>query len=499
MTESGVAFQITVDGTTVAVEGIRGYFQSRRAGLDAHLATRLAAFLDDAHDTIDCAIYDLRHPRILEALANAVARGVRVRIVYDAGKERAGGLSADPKPTGTEEALKQAGLLPYATAAHERGRHLMHDKYVVRDGRDVWVGSANFTEGGLDLQDNACLTLSSRPLAARFTATFETLGAARQQRGRPADKIESESVTVGSTDILPLFAPAAGESIEQQIVAAIQSGRKIRVMAFLLSDPGVLRALAPLAHYPQFDIRGVYDPHGMADVLRYTNEDDALFWFMRDPRFVAAPSHAFSAGREQDFMHNKTLVIDDHLVFTGSYNFSVNAEANDEVTLKIESEPLAAAYGYYCDVLFTTYGGVIEAPQTSRRLSGGPRLSGAPRPRVNSTPLPVVTSPRLKAVTAPPARGGANPRLPIVSRPVALPTPTPPPLVAPTVAEVTATSAVEASATQVEHPIYPIHPIKAPRKPRRALDILILVVRIKIVALIVIIIAYLLLSGIIHL
>ena len=487
MTESGVAFQITVDGTTVAVEGIRGYFQSRRAGLDAHLATRLAAFLDDAHDTIDCAIYDLRHPRILEALANAVARGVRVRIVYDAGKERAGGLSADPKPAGTEEALKQAGLLPYATAAHERGRHLMHDKYVVRDGRDVWVGSANFTEGGLDLQDNACLTLSSRPLAARFTATFEALGAARQQRGRPADKIESESVTVGSTDILPLFAPAAGESIEQQIVAAIQSGRKIRVMAFLLSDPGVLRALAPLAHYPQFDIRGVYDPHGMADVLRYTSEDDALFWFMRDPRFVAAPSHAFSAGREQDFMHNKTLVIDDHLVFTGSYNFSENAEANDEVTLKIESEALAAAYAYYCDMLFTAYGGAIEAPQTSRRLSGGPR------PRVNSTPLPVVTFPRLKAITAPPARGVTNPRLPVVSRPVTRPAPLP--LAAPTVAEVAATSAVEALATQAEHPI---HPIKAPRKPRRALDILILVVRIKIVALIVIIIAYLLLSGIIR-
>ena len=352
MTESGVAFQITVDGTTVAVEGIRGYFQSRRAGLDAHLATRLATFLDDAHDTIDCAIYDLRHPRILEALANAAARGVRVRIVYDAGNERAGGLSADPKPAGTEEALQQAGLLPYATAAHERDRHLMHDKFVVRDGRDVWVGSANFTEGGLDLQDNVCLTLSSRPLAARFTATFKTLGAAQQQRGRPAEKMDEagsegvKSVMVGSTDVTPLFAPAAGESIEQQIVAAIQSGRKIRVMAFLLSDPGVLRALAPLAHYPQFDIRGVYDPHGMADVLRYTSGDDALFWFMRDPRFVAAPSHAYSAEREQDFMHNKTLVIDDHLVFTGSYNFSENAEANDEVTLKIESEPLAAAYAY---------------------------------------------------------------------------------------------------------------------------------------------------------
>ena len=493
MTESGVAFQITVDGTTVAVEGIRGYFQSRRAGLDAHLVTRLAAFLDDAHDTIDCAIYDLRHPRILTALADAVARGVRVRIVYDGGKARASGRSADPKPDGTEAALARAGLLPYATAAHTRGRHLMHDKFVLRDGRDVWVGSANFTEGGLELQDNACLTLSSRPLAARFATTFEALLQASGRRAPSAD--ESESVTVGSTAILPLFAPAAGESIERQIVAAIRDSRKIRITAFLLSDPGILQALAPLAHFPQFDIRGVYDPHGMEDVLRYTSQDDALFWFMRDPRFVAAPSHAFSAEREQDFMHNKTLVIDNQLVFTGSYNFSENAEANDEVVLRIESEALAAAYGYYCDVLFTAYGGVIEAPQTSKRLSGGPR------PRVNSTPLPVVTSPRLKAVTAPPARGATNtnPRLPAISAPIRRSTPPPqPPMPTPTVAEVAAASPLEVA---VATPATPAESAADRRiqTQSRALDILILVVRVKIAVVLLALIAYLLLSGIIHL
>ncbi len=180
---------------------------------------------------------------------------------------------------------------------------------------------------------------------------------------------------VGSTSILPFFAPAAGESIEQEIINAIHGAKKIRLMAFLLSDAGILQALAPLAQNPQFDIRGVYDPHGMEDVLRYTHQDRALFWFMHDPRFVAAPSHAFSAGHEQDFMHNKTLILDDQFVFTGSYNFSENAEANDETLLKIESEPLAAAYSYYADVLFTTYGGVIAAPaQGRKRLSGGPRL-----------------------------------------------------------------------------------------------------------------------------
>jgi hypothetical protein len=161
-------------------------------------------------------------------------------------------------------------------------------------------------------------------------------------------------------------------------------------------------------------------------------------------------------------MHNKTFVFDDQLVFTGSYNFSENAEANDEVVLTFASEPLAAAYTHYTDVLFTTYGGVIEAPQPRRRLSGGPRVSGGPRLGVN-------TAPRMPAISPPPARK-----------------PTAPPVAAPVADETPAVTSAEKPASQ---------PLK---KPRRTLDILIFVIRLKIVAVVIAIIAYLVLSGILH-
>jgi phosphatidylserine/phosphatidylglycerophosphate/cardiolipin synthase-like enzyme len=459
--ESSVAYQITVDGTTLAVEGIRGYFQSKRAGLDAHLATRLATFLDDAHDSIDCAIYDLRHPLILDALARAVARKVRVHIAYDAGKEHTGGLSADPKPDGTEVALAHAGLSPYATPVHEHGRHLMHDKFVLRDGRDVWVGSANFTTGGLELQDNTCLTISSRELVARFAETFAQLTQPHHRHTRSTASlatVEGSSVVVGSTSVLPLFAPEAGESIEQELASAIRGARKIRLMAFLLSDPGVLQALAPLAQQPDFDIRGVYDPHGMEDVLRYTRQDHALFWFMHDPRFIAAPSHAFSPAREQDFMHNKTLVIDDQFVFTGSYNFSENAEANDETLLKIASEPIAAAYSHYCDVLFAAYGGVIASPQRGKAPSAPPRRR-------------IITAPPISTVT---------PGLIPVVRPAARPASQPP-----------IQPAARSMPSHAEMP-------GGYGSSTRALDILVFVVSALIVAVLVALMVFLLISGIVR-
>lgn len=149
-------------------------------------------------------------------------------------------------------------------------------------------------------------------------------------------------------------------------------------MAFLISDPGILAALAALGAHPTVDIRGVYDPNGMNDALQYSRLDPSFFWFVRDPRFERAPSHPFNPHGEQDFMHNKTMVIDDHLVVTGSYNFSENAEANDENLLVIDSPGLAAACTTYFDALFDTYGQRSETPVASVAAVEHP----GPRPHV---------------------------------------------------------------------------------------------------------------------
>jgi phosphatidylserine/phosphatidylglycerophosphate/cardiolipin synthase-like enzyme len=343
--------------TEFSAAGLEVFFQSRRAGWEAQLAFHLVQFIEATTESLDCAIYDLRHPEVLSALARVAQSGRRLRIAFDASKERTGGLSGDPKPGGTDQALIAAGLMKYATPVH-RGRHLMHDKFLVRDGRTVWTGSANFTAGGLELQDNNCLVLTAPDLAASYAATFAELLKDDQGHGAPA----RGAATLGAATLTSLFAPASGEGVEQRVVAALRGARRVRVLAFLISDSGILDALAPFASDPSFDIRGVYDPHGMQDVLRYTQQDASRFWFLHDPRFVAAPSHSFDPAHEQDFMHNKVLIIDDRLVISGSYNFSENAEANDENLVVIESPPVAAAYLSYFDALDRAYSGAGAKP-----------------------------------------------------------------------------------------------------------------------------------------
>lgn len=340
-----------VAASVASVPGVQLLFHSQRVGINPSLVNELVAFIMGTERSLDCAIYDLRHPEVLQALAT-VAHKHKLRIAFDAGKSRPG---VDPKPGGNQEALEAAGLLRYATSIHE-GTHLMHNKFLIRDGRTVWTGSANFTQGGLELQDNNCLIIDAPEVAAQYEATFADLISPNHQHQRArGSQVLGTPVRLGEAVITPDFAPAAGEGIEDSIIAALKDVRRLRVMAFLISDANILAALAPLAHDHRVDIRGIYDPSGMEDALRSNRQNRAHFWFLHDSRFVAAPSHAFHAQGEQDFMHNKVLIINDDLVMTGSYNFSENAEANDENSLRIQSPAIAAAYNSYFDTLYAAY------------------------------------------------------------------------------------------------------------------------------------------------
>lgn len=346
---------MAIDLTTFSTNGLDIYFQSRRTLLNAHLASHLVDFINATETSLDCAIYDLRYPDILDALARVAQSGKQLRLVFDAGQQRSGNASADPKPSGTAQALHDAGLLDIATPVHPGGGHLMHNKFLVRDQRFVWTGSANFTVGGLELQDNHCMAIDSPDLAAVYSVAFEELLQIKHLHAGAGAAQTPAAVTLGNVKVTPFFTPMNGEDIEQVVVASLANAQRVRVMAFLISDPGILAALAPFGNNANTDIRGIYDPGGMHDAMRSTKIDQGLFWFMHDDRFVAAPSHPFNPSREQDFMHNKVMVIDDHLVIMGSYNFSENAEANDENLLLIDSPAVAAAYMAYFDAMYDNY------------------------------------------------------------------------------------------------------------------------------------------------
>jgi len=226
----------------------------------------------------------------------------------------------------------------------------------VRDGASVWSGSGNFTNGGLLLQDNHFFTMDLPAIAAAYSKTFGDLGSPGHSVSHTPGVTSSPlKVKIGNISVTVFFSTQLGatEGIETEVQSRLKGAKKIRVIAMLISDPGILASLLGLK---KKDIKGVLDPHEMKNVMK-NKTADPNFWFANgDPRFVAANSHAFNGtGDKNDFMHNKVMIIDDKVVITGSYNFSENAEANDENLLIFESAALAGAYNQYFNALFAQY------------------------------------------------------------------------------------------------------------------------------------------------
>ena len=340
--------------STFTTTGLSFYFQSKRAKVDGQAVGHLVQFIQNAKHSLDVAIYDMKNPDVLKAL-KAMSSKIQLHILYDARAVGANSTTVDPKSS-TEKAIIAAGLKKFANPVQEKGRHLMHDKFIVRDGSSVWTGSGNFTTGVLLLQDNNLLMIDSPVVATAYAKIFGDIGAPGHATSHTKGvKGVPIRVKIGGIPISIFFSTqfVEGEGIETEVQNRLKGARKIRVIAMLISDKGILGSLLALKNK---DVTGVLDPHEMKQVMKGKGADPN-FWFANgDPRFVAAPSHAFNGqGDKNDFMHNKVMIIDDKVVITGSYNFSENAELNDENMLIIESPAVAAAYDMYFNALFTEY------------------------------------------------------------------------------------------------------------------------------------------------
>ena len=143
------------------------------------MAHRIAAFLAEARESLDLALYDVRLPGepgdvVAAALRAANERGVRVRIAYN--MDHPERLTFPPPPQTRPELLD---AMPFPTCGIPGIPDLMHHKYVVRDGEAVWSGSTNWTADAWTLQENVVSISHSAELAVAYQANFEELWSTR--------------------------------------------------------------------------------------------------------------------------------------------------------------------------------------------------------------------------------------------------------------------------------------------------------------------------------
>jgi len=328
--------------------------------LAVETAGQLAGFIETARQTIDIAIYDCRltdGPAAIlrDALAARANSGVRIRVVYDAGDkpetiEDVEALGLEPVPVTTHERIAELGLPDTSIRAITGMRALMHHKYVIVDGQRVWTGSLNLSDDSMHRMENMIVTLTSAELARDFRRDFDQLwSSGRVEASGKFATAPHELIYGGApapTDVD--FSPGQGQAINELIAKRVaRATSRIVICSMLFTSSRLLGALADHVARGRIDITGIYDGTQMAGVLHQWREREDLAWKIQAVQDIIAygnlvgkPSTPYRPGQSHNFLHVKTLVVD-QTVLTGSHNFSHAAQANAENVLSISSAALA--------------------------------------------------------------------------------------------------------------------------------------------------------------
>jgi phosphatidylserine/phosphatidylglycerophosphate/cardiolipin synthase-like enzyme len=328
------------------------------------VADRVVAWLGDARETLDLALYDVRLPgavgdRVGDAIRDAAARGVRVRIAFneDERPEEDGERPFFPAPPRTEPHVLETLGVP--VKAIPGWRDLMHHKYVVRDGAALWTGSMNWTLDSFTRQENAVATLESPQIAAAFTRNFEQLW----ERGRIGESGNFDSAA--SDGIRPWFCPGRGPELSHRIAKRIGAARRrVRIATPLLTAGPILGTLAEVVEERRVDVAGVCDATQVEQVFRQWEQNPRSRW--KAPllerclvMFTGKRSTPYAPGAVHDYMHAKVTVADD-VVFLGSFNLSRSGEENAENVLEIADAQLADRLAGWIDELQARYPAVAS-------------------------------------------------------------------------------------------------------------------------------------------
>lgn len=288
-------------------------------GLDA----RLAALMDAAAATLDVAVYDFDLATVAEAMARAARRGVQVRMVTDSDTL---GNTRDRRVQAAFRVVREAGI---PVVPDERPA-IMHHKFTVVDGEAVQTGSWNYTDGDTYRLNNNLAVFRSRELARNYAAEFEKLFTQRRFGPAKPAGVPHPSVELDGLRVQTLFAPQ--DRVAARLVEVVsRAQRRVHFLAFSFTHDGLGRAMLARAQ-AGVEVQGVFERTGSSTR------------FSEYHRLREAGLEVYQDGSPYA-MHHKVILVDDRLTAFGSYNFSDNADRdNDENLLLVEGAEFAAQF-----------------------------------------------------------------------------------------------------------------------------------------------------------
>ena len=274
----------------------------------------LAASIDAARLTVDVAVYSMSLRTIRDALIRAHERGVQVRVV----------MESDNLDGSAPQALIDAGI----PVLGDRREGLMHDKFVVIDRSEVWMGSMNFTYSGTYEDNNQLILIRSVKMAENYTKEFEEMFVDDMFGPDVVSETPNSDITIDGTRVETYFSPDDG--VAEHILDILNDAEEsIYFMAFSFTTDEFGEAIRMQAENG-LSVAGVMEEDQVKSNIG--TEYDL---------FKQAGLNVFVDGNKGQ-MHHKTMIVDENIVITGSYNFSRSAETrNDENLVIFHNEQIA--------------------------------------------------------------------------------------------------------------------------------------------------------------
>lgn len=354
--------------------------------------------IEGAEETLDIAVYGIRNQsKIMGAILAAHERGVRVRVVVDKDIDNTNYYTSTPE---LEAALgdqvhddyetdkrTQATKKPYdprsarcdnpdgfegpaqclgfdlgdtcLIAVHASRAPLsfkgdiMHHKFIVGDGRRVWMGSTNLSDSGTGgYNANLVLTVDNVDVGRWYTEEFEQMWTEKRYHNEKHSSGQKKTARIGEDMTLDVYFSPQDDPMKRAVRPLLQGAKQqIDIAVFFLTHKGVAADLIA-AHRRGVKVRVILD--ATAAKNGYTKHEIL--------RAAGVPVKIETWGGK---MHMKSAIIDHEHVVAGSMNWtSAGTRSNDENTIIVHSKAIGRVY----DAGFARLWGAID----DRWLEGRP-------------------------------------------------------------------------------------------------------------------------------
>ncbi len=313
------------------------------------IADTLAAYIDRCQQTLDIAIYNWdgttnQGARIVQAVNEAYARNVKVRIIFDGSTNNS--------------AYQMLNLnIPVVPSPQGSNYTIMHNKFVIMDANStnpskavVWTGSTNWTVGQLTVDANNVIVFQDQAMARAYTLEFNEMwgdtvpGSAAVPANAKFGSFKTDNTphefNVGGKRVEVYFSPSDG--VNTKILNTISTANHdLEFLQMLITRSDLSSRIANVVSTAgiQANSYGLLDDtSGTSAVNAYNTLSNAL-------------GSNFQLDQHGWILHHKYLIVDqglpssDPLVLTGSHNWSTSADSrNDENTVVVHDARVANLY-----------------------------------------------------------------------------------------------------------------------------------------------------------